>query len=392
MATNAARHRLAAGWDKKLMEFGARRAQGPDGAMSASRYAYLGGFDGTSNTRAGFVFGIPVAGTQAHSLVTAFTGFHDIQNKTLGKCNDIVSLVQEKHALVTELLGRHEIPVLGHAGELSAFIAYAQAFPNSFVCLVDTYDTLSTGVPNFLSVALAMVELGYTPKGIRLDSGDLAYLSIESRRRFRIVAKELNVPVDTMTIIASNNINENILKALNDQKHDIDGFGIGTHLVTCQAQPSLGMVYKLAEINHQPCMKLSQDVYKASIPGRKLVYRLYNRAGEPKVDLIQSADAPAPTVGDRIYCRHLFVGTKRCYMVPSKVENFLRHVWHKGRIAERPNTLEEARQVCMQSLKTFRPDHLRPVNPTPFKVASSREFYEFFHNFWQNVAPVVTIE
>lgn len=157
---------------KSLLEFGLRRAQGPDGAMSASRYAYIGGFDGTSNVLAGKEYSIPISGTHAHSFVTSYTDFSDLKTTEL----DGVDLVKR---------AQHYQRELGYgatnASELAAFIAYAIAFPKRFLALVDTYDTLNSGVPNFICVALSLKELGYQPLGIRLDSGDLAYLSKEAR-------------------------------------------------------------------------------------------------------------------------------------------------------------------------------------------------------------------
>ena len=131
-------------------------------------------------------------------------------------------------------------------GELAAFIAYALAFPRGFLALVDTYDTLESGVPNFLMVSLVLHRMGYKPLGIRLDSGDLAWLSKKARLQFKAFADRFKVPFESCTIVASNSINETVLNALAEQGHEIDSFGIGTNLVTCQAQPALGMVYKVS--------------------------------------------------------------------------------------------------------------------------------------------------
>jgi nicotinate phosphoribosyltransferase len=141
------------------------------------------------------------------------------------------------------------LPEETNKGELAAFISYAIAFPTNFLALVDTYDVLKSGVPNFLSVARALHDFNYQAIGLRLDSGDLAYLSLEVRARFTEVAKIFNIPyIKNLNIVASNDINENILISLEKQEHAIDTFGIGTHLVTCQKQPALGCVYKLVEV------------------------------------------------------------------------------------------------------------------------------------------------
>jgi len=142
------------------------------------------------------------------------------------------------------------IPEQTNKGELAAFISYAIAFPTGFLALVDTYDVLKSGVPNFLAVARALHECNYQAIGLRLDSGDLAYLSLEVRARFIEVAEKLNTPyMKNFNIMASNDINEQILISLEKQQHAIDMFGIGTHLVTCQKQPALGCVYKLVEVS-----------------------------------------------------------------------------------------------------------------------------------------------
>ena len=212
VATNAARFRLAAGPDKVLMEFGLRRAQGPDGAMSASRYSYMGGFDGTSNVAAAMAHGITPSGTHAHSLVCAFVTFDDLPTRLL----DGVDLVD------AALRYRGELGFsVASNGELAAFIAYAQAFPSGFLALVDTYDTLSSGVPNFICVALALRQLGYAAKGIRLDSGDLAYLSKEARRMFRSADERYGSSLHACSVVASNDLNEAVLLSLNDQGHEV---------------------------------------------------------------------------------------------------------------------------------------------------------------------------
>jgi nicotinate phosphoribosyltransferase len=127
-------------------------------------------------------------------------------------------------------------------------VSFALAYPNNFLSLVDTYDTLNSGVPNFLCVALALNKLGYKPAGIRLDSGDLAFLSVEARQMFDQIGARYNINLNHLKIVASNDINESVIHALNQQGHKITVYGIGTNLVTCQSQPALGMVYKLVEV------------------------------------------------------------------------------------------------------------------------------------------------
>ncbi len=372
VATNAARMKMAAGEGKTLVEFGLRRAQGPDGAVSASHYSYLGGFDGTSNVLAGQLYSIPISGTQAHAFVSSFFDLNDVKGRSLkdksGKEGDFVAAV---------LSYRNELNFPDtNEGELASFIAYAQAFPDNFLALVDTYDTLKSGVKNFVCVALALHQFGYQPVGIRLDSGDLAHLSKAVRQVFKDISTRFKVPFADLKIVASNEINEPTLYSLNQQKHEIDIFGVGTHLVTCQSQPSLGCVYKLVEVNGEPRIKLSQDTAKITIPGRKAAYRLYGKAGYPLADIMLGVDEPAPQPNERILCCHPNEEAKRTYVTPQKVEKLHSLVWDGKDIAPQPS-LEEIRQRVGTQLRQLRPDHLRMLNPTPYKVSLGQNLYEF---------------
>jgi nicotinate phosphoribosyltransferase len=385
VTTNAARFRIAAGPGKSLLEFGLRRAQGPDGGISASRYSYIGGFDATSNVLAGRLFGVPVRGTHAHAFVTAFTGLGDIETATIqdaqGRTADFVALVRE----CREELGFTRT----HEGELASFAAYAQAFPHMFLALVDTYDTLKSGVPNFLTVALALHRLGYSPVGIRLDSGDLAFLSRGARGMFREVSARVGVDFGRMVISASNDINEETLLSLNQQGHEIDTFGVGTHLVTCQAQPALGCVYKMVELDGTPRIKLSQDVSKVTIPGKKEAYRLIGHDETPLLDLLIPAGEEPPRRGQRILCRHPFDEAKRAYVTPSNVIPLHEVVWD-GRGAPLP-TVAEIRARVADQIAAMRKDHIRALNPTPYKVSVSATLYEFIHGLWLQEAPITEI-
>lgn len=392
VATNAARMRLAAGEDYSLLEFGLRRAQGPDGGVSASKYAYIGGFDGTSNVTAGKLTNIAVKGTHAHAFVMCYSSLEELKKPFEPKPKDgsaPVDFIQ---------LSKDKLGVLGFSpgstneGELAAFIAYAQAFPDGFLALVDTFDTINSGVKNFLAVALALKEIGYRANGIRLDSGDLAYLSVETRKAFVAADTRLGHGryFEDMTIVASNDINETVLLELKRSGHEINSFGIGTHLVTCQKQPALGCVYKLVEINEMPRIKLSQEVNKLTIPCKKSVYRLRGRTGEPLMDVIQRASEPAPVPGERMLCRHPFEEQKRAHVVPTSVEALLTEVWDKGRglVEGRIASLDEVRDFCKAEVKKMRTDHVRPINPTPYKVAVTSTLYDYMHNLWMDEAPI----
>ncbi|EOA18766.1 hypothetical protein CARUB_v10007362mg [Capsella rubella] len=397
VATNAARHRFVAGKSKLLLEFGARRAQGPDGAISASKYCYLGGFDGTSNVAAGRLFGIPLRGTHSHAFVSSFMSLDEILEKVLrtsdgkGTCGDFVSLVQ---TCLTKLQNSSSLQGIfseTNQSELAAFISYALAFPNSFLALVDTYDVMKSGIPNFCAVALALNELGYKAVGIRLDSGDLAYLSTEVRKFFCAIERDLKVPdFGKMIITASNDLNEETVDALNKQGHEVDAFGIGTNLVTCYAQAALGCVFKLVEINSQPRIKLSEDVTKVSIPCKKRTYRLFGKEGYPLVDIMTGENEPPPKVGERLLCRHPFNESKRAYVVPQRVEELLKCYWrgNADEAREELEPLKELRNRCIKQLENMRPDHMRRLNPTPYKVSVSAKLYDFIHFLWLNEAPV----
>ncbi|XP_063375628.1 nicotinate phosphoribosyltransferase isoform X2 [Cydia amplana] len=392
MATNAARYRMVAGKNVSLLEFGLRRAQGPDGGLSASKYAYIGGFDGTSNVLAGKMFNIPVKGTHAHSFVTSFSTLSDVSSVVLRhaetdkQCN-LLDLATEWRKRVSPIMDVSTEEASD--GELAALISYALAFPSGFLALVDTYDVKRSGLLNFCAVALALNDCGYRAVGIRIDSGDLAYLSVLARDTFAKVGDVLKLPwFSTLTIVASNDINEDTILSLNEQGHKIDCFGIGTHLVTCQRQPALGCVYKLVEINGQPRIKLSQDVGKVTIPGHKEAYRLFGADGHALIDLLQRSSEPPPAVGQKVLCRHPFQESKRAYVIPSKVEHLYKVCWKDGRVCYPPKPLSEVRQRVQASLRTLRQDIKRNLNPTPYKVAVSDDLYNFIHDLWLQNAPI----
>jgi nicotinate phosphoribosyltransferase len=202
--------------------------KGPDGAMTASKFSYIGGFNGTSNLLAGMLYHLPVKGTHAHSYVMSHQSLSDLKTTSIrtppssperSTRVEFLALVLEKR----RLLGYEDRT---HEGELAAFVSYACAFPHGFLALVDTYDTTMSGVPNFLSIGWALSEIGYKPVGIRLDSGDLAYLSVETRKLFRradqIIGKEIFA---SCTIVASNDLNEEVIMSLERGSNEIDVYG-----------------------------------------------------------------------------------------------------------------------------------------------------------------------
>src|SRR5690606_32089383 len=246
IATQAARVCEATQGDP-VLEFGLRRAQGVDGALAASRTAYVGGCAATSNVLAGQVFGIPVKGTHAHSWVMSFDD------------------------------------------ELESFRAYAEAMPNNCVFLVDTYDSLE-GVRRAVAVGRWLRERGHELVGVRLDSGDFAYLSIEARR----ILDEGGFP--EAAILASNDLDEAIIASLKQQGATIGVWGVGTKLVTGHDQPALGGVYKLSAIREPGGqwdyrIKLSEQVAKISNPGM-LQVRRFTRQGEFVGDMVFNEQIP----------------------------------------------------------------------------------------------------
>lgn len=392
VATNAARFRLAMGRDKIASEFGLRRAQGPDGALTASRSAYIGGFDSTSNELAGKLFGIPVSGTHAHAFVQAHSAKDLFRTRLLNNrvTNEMQCLTDkslEKKSLLGDI-GSYN----SNDGELAAFLDYAVAFPDSFLALIDTYDVLKSGLPNFLTVALALSEFGYVPRGIRIDSGDLSYLSKAIRQVFiKVGASNMRNEYGKMKIVASNDINEELLWSLRSQGHEIDVFGVGTNLVTCQQQPALGGVYKLVELEGEPCIKLSEDAVKITIPGRKNAYRLYGSDDKAILDLMMSEDEAKPEAGKPVLCRHPFIENKRALVSPSRVESVLQLVWNGTDILN-VNYLQEAKRLAAQELsQNIREDHLRPLNPTKYKVSVSEKLYNHLHKLMQSEAPVAVL-
>ncbi|KAK6747256.1 hypothetical protein RB195_000457 [Necator americanus] len=399
IATNAARFRQVAGDEVQMFEFGLRRAQGPNGGLTASKYCYIGGFDGTSNVLAGKLFGIPVKGTQAHSFVCSFSSSNDLRVRSLRSKDgsrecDLYGLSAEKRRLIMEKIDWGVIETEVSEGELAAFVAYAIAFPSSNLSLIDTYDILRSGVINFIAVTLALFDLGYKSIGCRIDSGDLSYLSKEVRARFRKVA-DLNPDwewIANLTIVASNDINEETIVSLNEQSHEINAFGIGTHLVTCQKQPALGCVYKLVGLSGHPKIKLSQDVSKITIPGRKKCFRLYGKTGYSILDLMMLEDEQVPTENTQILCRHPFEESKRALVMASKVEQLQQVFWCNGAIVQELPGINTIRDRVNKSLRTLRKDHRRSFNPTPYKVSVSEKLYNFLHALWLQNAPIGQLE
>lgn len=406
ITTNATRHCLAVGNNQNLIEFGTRRAQGADGAVAAAKYAYMGGFVGTSNVEAGMLFNIPVVGTHAHSYVMSFTdGWSEIKNKQLilnSKIlsEDFIQDVLECQQLIKTYVKNYDT----NLNELVAFTSYALTFPTKFLALIDTFDVINSGAPNFCAVALALAKYNIQAVGVRLDSGDLAYQSVKVRELMTQIYKnigtnpvlskqfELNIMnLINIKIVASSDISESVLLSIQNQPSSITDYGVGTHLVTCKNQPALGGVYKLVNINGVSTMKLSETVSKTTIPNLKRCFRLCDAKNTPVVDVMICHDEPIPKVGEKFLCRDPFNETKRTYVTPSRVEELHQVYYKNGQLQIELPTLNSLRSNVIQNLKKIRNDHLRPLNPTPYKVSVSQQLYDETHKLWFNTRPIGNI-
>lgn len=316
IATKASRIKLAAG-DCKVLDFGLRRSQGL-GGIHASRAAIIGGFDGTSNVYAAQEFGIKASGTMAHSWVQAFDD------------------------------------------ELTAFRAYANSFPDDTILLVDTYNTLSSGMPNAIKVANELKEKGHDLVGIRLDSGDLAYFSQKARK----MLDDAGFP--NVKIAASNQLDERVITSLKLQNAEIDIFGVGTRLVTGDQSPALDGVYKLASVNGEPKIKISENVEKVTTPGAKQVYRFINGEGSFYGDavVINSETAPNKMI-------HPIFSNKKSPLADKIPREFQNQVMKNGKVTISIPTVHESAHYCKQELSKLTQEYKRFENPHIYKVGLS---------------------
>lgn len=328
VATKAARIALEAGTNA-VVEFGARRAQGPDGALGAARAARIGGARATSNLLAGQAFGLPVAGTQAHSWIMAFPD------------------------------------------ELSAFRSYATVFPDSCILLVDTYDTLRSGLPHAIEVAAELRAQGHELRGIRLDSGDLAYLSHEARR----LLDDAGFP--EVKILASNDLDEHVVASIRKEDGRIDVYGVGTRLVTGAGEggSALSGVYKLVELGGRPRIKMSADRDKCTIPGRKQLWRLSqtDNARHFELDVITAAGA-SPESGHRVYdptnpIRYTEVDAGLL------VEDVRSVVMEEGKRVHAAKSLDDIAAYAQTQLARLPDGSQRLLNPHVYRVSLSAELH-----------------
>ncbi|AHN23434.1 nicotinate phosphoribosyltransferase [Lysinibacillus sphaericus] len=317
--------------DEMAMEFGTRRAQEMDAAIWGTRAAFIGGFASTSNVRAGKLFNIPVAGTHAHALVQAYKNDYD------------------------------------------AFHAYAKRHRNC-VFLVDTYNTLKSGVPNAIKVAK---ELGDKINfiGIRLDSGDIAFLSKEARRMLD------EAGFHDAKIVVSNDLDEYTILNLKAQGARVDMWGIGTKLITAYDQPALGAVYKMVAIENdegqlEDTIKISANAEKVSTPGLKSVYRIIDRKnGKAEGDYITMYDED-PQSEERIKMFHPVHTFVSKFVTNFEAKNLHQHVINKGDVIYDNPTLEEMRNYAADNLELLWDEYKRAMNPEEYPVDLSQKCWD----------------
>ena len=326
IATKTARIRLAAD-SGAVVEFGLRRAQGLDGALSASRAAFIGGAAATSNTLAGKLYGIPVRGTMAHSWVMAF------------------------------------------ANEREAFEKYAATYPDATVLLIDTYDTLGSGIENAIEVGKKLKAAGHGSFGVRLDSGDLEYLSRKVRERLDAAGL-----VDAH-IMASNELDEFIVHQLVTRGAPIDAWGVGTHLVTGRGDPALTGVYKICARRSGdawvPTIKVSNNPEKVTNPGIKQVWRFTNAKGSPLADLISlDDDPPAPGAMHRF---HHPAGDSRSFTLGDYdgITPLLTLRMKEGNILRDSPRVQALQARAIAELDALDDTYKRLINPHVYKVSMS---------------------
>lgn len=336
IATKAARICYAAG-DNLVLEFGLRRAQGPDAAIYGARAAVIGGCFATSNVEAGQRFGLPLKGTHAHSWIMSFNN------------------------------------------ELEAFRAYAKSFSSSCILLVDTYDTLKFGVPNAIKVFDELKAGGYKLEnyGIRLDSGDFAYLSKQARRMLDEQGHK------NAKITASCDLDEYLIESLKLQGAVIDTWGVGTSLITSKDCPAFGGVYKLVAVedkngNFMPKIKLSDNPEKVTNPGQKKLYRFYDsKNNKIKADLVAlydeviEQDLPYTLFDPKNPWKNMTLHPGKYY-----IRELLQPIYINGeRVYQSPNVLE-IRGYCKSQLDTLWDEHRRLINPHHIPVDLSQKLYD----------------
>lgn len=329
---------VAAARGKSVTEFGLRRAQGPDAGIYGARASIIGGCIGTSNVLTGQMFDIPVKGTHSHSWVMSFDS------------------------------------------ELDAFRAFARVYPDTCLLLVDTYDTIQ-GVRNAITVFNELKAAGHKPIGIRLDSGDLAYLSKVARKMLDAAGFR-----DTV-IMASGDIDEYLLESLNNQGAKIDLYGVGTKLITSEDTPSLGGVYKLSAIEENgrlsPRMKISDSMIKVTNPGFKTLYRIYDtETGMAVADLIALV---GEKIGKPLVLTHETERWKTTTLGDYELRPMLNKIFENGKQVYKCPPLAEIVAFANSEKEKFWDEYRRIDNPQIYKVNISDELYEIKQSILKNM-------
>jgi nicotinate phosphoribosyltransferase len=333
IATKSAKICYSARGDS-VLEFGLRRAQAPDAGIYGARAAYIGGCNSTSNVYAGKMFDIPVAGTHAHSWVMQFDD------------------------------------------EYTAFMEYAKTYPDNTLLLVDTYDTLNQGVPNAIKVFDWLKANGHKPKGIRLDSGDIAYLSKKAREMLDKAGHQ-----DTI-ICASGDLDENSINSLKNQGATVSLWGVGTKLITSADMPALGGVYKLSAVidengNEIPKIKLSENVVKITNPGFKNIYRVYDKkTGKAEADFIYLRSEDSVDTTKPLVLTHPVDRWKKITFTDYELRPLQIDVIKGGKLVYKMPTLKEIKEYANKELDTFWDEYKRLDKPQLYKVDLSDELYK----------------
>lgn len=328
--------------EKPILEFGARRAHGKDAALLGTRAAYIGGIQASANTQAEALYKIPATGTMSHAFIQSF------------------------------------------ASEYDAFLSYAKTYPENTILLVDTYNTLQSGIPNAIAIHENILKpQGKRLKAIRIDSGDLAYLSRSARK---ILDKH---GLTDCKIIVSNSLDEFLIKDLMNQKAAIDGFGVGERLITAKSDPVFGGVYKIVALEDQqniiPKIKISENPQKTTTPGFKQVWRFYDQDQIAIADLItlrdETIDSTRPYT---LFDPH--ETWKQKTLTHYQVRPMLHKIWQKGALIAPLPSLEETRTHCQNELKTLWQEVRRLENPHGYYVDLSKKLWQLKQNMLQEIA------
>ncbi len=307
---------------KTIVDFGLRRAQG-FGGLQATKAAFIGGVAGTSNTLAGYLYNIPVKGTHAHSWVQSFDSEYD------------------------------------------AFMNFVQNWPENSILLIDTYDTINSGLPAAIKVAKELERIDKRVLGVRLDSGDFAYLS----KKVRKILDDNGLHY--IKIVVSNQLDEYTIQSLNNQNAPIDMFGVGTRLITAYDQPALDGVYKLSSINNVPKIKISDNMEKVNNPGIKKVRRYFDDEGKFFIDGILLQEENIIKV-----LRHSFISYKKTETGKRKYENLLKLCHDNGKRLFNCNPVSEISEYRRKRFSQLREEHKRFYNPHIYRVGLSKKLYK----------------